>query len=209
MKLPNFTFDIRISERLTSFTSALRLHNTAVTVCLFALAGMQSNMDLELLFACFVCGIVTASAVNTTTFTPLYANGFPVCATDRPNVVIPISTAQIGIPLGVPASVACGYSCTMYTTTTCKGYNYRLLPSGSAGGAQCELYTYVPGNCTTSNNSSCQYFQVDNLRFSTASLEPWGGGGRTADRLNATKRLSDSTELQCDEQVSIVNEFNP
>jgi hypothetical protein len=81
--------------------------------------------------------------------------GSPICAVDDPSDVIVASDMQLGIPDATPEPVICAFVCTQ--RLGCVGYNHRqVVPPGEG---RCELYTFVPPSCTTTDNS-CQYYQV-------------------------------------------------
>jgi hypothetical protein len=93
-----------------------------------------------------------------------------ICAVDAPSAVFPIIQVpeiEIGIPYEVPDATRCGFHCSMFGG--CRGFNYRQSPSSSLrADGLCELYTYVPVHCTTTN-ATCQYFKVD-LSFHCCQL---------------------------------------
>lgn len=128
------------------------------TITSFVLQFKMAFCSLVLPSIFFVL-VAVSSYVIAITFTPLTsAYGSPICVTENPTVVILSSTAQPGIPDGVPLTVRCGFSCSQFSG--CVGYNYRHLPRVLPGDALCELFTSRPNDCTTIGDS-CQYFEVD------------------------------------------------
>jgi hypothetical protein len=87
--------------------------------------------------------------------------GSKICAVDKPSAVFPVTQVpqiEIGIPYEVPDATRCGFHCSMFNG--CRGFNYRQPSSSSlTSDGLCELYTYIPGHCTTTN-TTCQYYQV-------------------------------------------------
>ena len=84
-----------------------------------------------------------------------WLNGSPLCAADVPTIAVPVDSLD-GIPSPVPNVVRCGFACTGFSN--CISFNYVVSPV-----AQCELYTFVPRNCTSmvSTGSNCRHFEVN------------------------------------------------
>jgi hypothetical protein len=85
----------------------------------------------------------------------LDADGSAFCATNKPTTVFTIS-AIAGIPDGVPAEVRCGFGCGAFAN--CSSFNYKAsTPVGI-----CELFNYIPRNCTSRQHgtSLCYHYQV-------------------------------------------------
>lgn len=89
--------------------------------------------------------------------------GTAICATDEPNAVISIPDVVPSISYERLSGVTyCGMQCLAFSG--CQRFNFWQSSSGSSTGSRkCELYTYVPVHCTTTNNL-CQYFKVS-LKF--------------------------------------------
>jgi hypothetical protein len=110
------------------------------------------------LLACLNCRNGPCNAfLMSTTFTPVVdpVSESILCATDPPSAIFSLTDVSVGVPVGVPESVICGFSCTGYEN--CSSYNYRKLPASSA---QCELFNYSFKTCIVSSNSLCQHYQV-------------------------------------------------
>ena len=125
---------------------------------------LSSRLNLCLVLPVFVMWstihlIVVNCGQGTRSYVPLYTfAGVPLCALDTPSVILSI-TDDLRIPQ-VPGSVSCGYQCSMMTGCLC--FNYRRPGVQFLSDERCELFLYVPLNCSTapSGDQSCQHFEV-------------------------------------------------
>jgi hypothetical protein len=81
-----------------------------------------------------------------------------LCANDPPTAVVPLAGVSVGVPVGIPDAVVCGFGCTGYDG--CSSYNFRKPQSEPA---QCEFHTTVPRNCSTktlTSNEQCHHYEV-------------------------------------------------
>jgi hypothetical protein len=152
-------------------------NNTYTTLRLFAwlITGAYGDSQFRAMFLilAILSRVSPVSAAGNGSFTPLLlANGSAMCATDQPSLVVTVASI-LGIPDGVPDAVRCGMVCKGYSG--CSSFNYR-----QSSGGLCEMYTYTPQNCTTTDKS-CMFYQVSVLMRITATVcfraADWTRGG--------------------------------
>jgi hypothetical protein len=114
---------------------------------------------LGFLAAMFVTLAFSQSLNGMQSYTPVIdpASNTTFCALDQPSAVVPLVDVSVGIPVGVPDAVVCGFCCT--GRRGCVSYNYRQSQSTPA---QCELFNTPPRNCSAlkSDSGQCQHYEV-------------------------------------------------
>jgi hypothetical protein len=125
--------------------------------------SLKSFLQLLFCLSVFHGSIFDTAVTQKMNFKPVTdVNGSVYCATSRPTAVVAVSDIA-AIPDGVPEPVRCAYGCTGFVN--CTSFNYRTTGSMSpVGVGVCELFNYIPRNCSAQQIvSNCFHYQVSFL----------------------------------------------